>query len=88
MDNVLDFPKRQWMAFHARCLGCGHQWGAAAPLGARELECPKCQTMRGVPMGLVVHPEEHFACDCGCDMFRVTPEFFYCVTCGVKYAHG
>jgi len=40
----------EWTTAPAQCLSCGHKWVAVYPLGADDLECPKCNstdTVRG-----------------------------------------
>ena len=32
----------QWCVSNVECLVCDHTWVAAHPLGADELDCPRC----------------------------------------------
>lgn len=67
----------------ARCLDCGHAWEAVAPVGVTWMECPMCGLMRG--RFVWSHLREgalHWRCDCGCDLFYVTPDGSYCPNCG------
>lgn len=68
----------------AHCLSCGAVWVAAAPIGTSWFECPKCGSGRGV----FRYPCEHegepmWECDCGNNLFHVTPERVFCPLCGV-----
>lgn len=59
----------------ARCLDCGSEWVAVAPVGTCYLECPQCKTVRGVlraPIGgSAEHGEGEWTCNCGCDVFKI-----------------
>jgi rubredoxin len=81
--------KNPHMTGDARCLVCGHEWVAVAPIGTLWLECPKCTAHMGRFMGPVHRPERaggQFICGicatCGNDLFYVTPEHIYCPVCG------
>jgi hypothetical protein len=88
MEKVIAFPKKEdpidpHMTGEARCLSCKHIWQAVAPIGATWLECPSCMLMRG----RFIYPIEHneglrWSCDCGNDLFFVTPDGIYCPNCG------
>lgn len=68
----------------AKCLACGHEWVAVAPVGGSEFECPQCGCMKGVYQMFVIDDPEIWVCNCGCDIFRVTPDYIYCVNCGTE----
>ena len=76
-----------YMVGEARCLSCGHKWVSVAPIGVLWLECPECHCMKG----RYVHPNErdvpHWKCNCGNDLFYVTPDGYYCPNCG-EWAEG
>jgi len=38
MENDIE----QWCVSNAECLVCGYEWAAVHPLGADNLECPRC----------------------------------------------
>lgn len=68
----------------ARCLHCGHEWVAVAPVGVDFLECPACGLEKGVYFSLMtVSGEDHWACRCGGKVFGITPKSIYCVKCGL-----
>jgi len=67
----------------ARCVACGHNWVAAAPVGVMELECPGCQSM----LGMFIWPtspksEKVWTCDCGCQLFYIVDVGNQCYRCG------
>ncbi len=70
----------------ARCLECGHEWHAIAPVGATQLECSECKTMKGV-FSLPFAPEVHYACACGNDLFYATEFGVFCPKCGEEDDH-
>lgn len=81
-------PLQDWIDAHtphiagtARCYQCGHLWEATAPMGTSELECPECQTFLGLWMTPIQHAVT-YECDCGCDVFRLTPTAIHCYRCG------
>lgn len=89
MGQVIEFgkpdPAKQWGAGEAFCIACGHEWAAVAETGTLELECPSCKTMKGKyrfefqpsPGSLVRE------CNCGNQLFYLTPEGHLCANCGV-----
>ena len=66
----------------AICLACENRWIAIAPDGCFELECPKCGCLKGV-WGAWCLTETTWECNCGCDLFRASPNGVYCANCGV-----
>lgn len=71
------------MTGRAVCLDCKQAWRAVVPVGVVWLTCPQCNLNRG---RLIDHVEidagYHWTCGCGCNLFHVTPESFYCPNCG------
>ena len=66
----------------ARCMGCQREWTAVAPVGTHELECPGCMATKGYFLNAVMRGAQTFVCNCGCDVFRISPEVGpYCVNC-------
>mgnify|MGYP006321819925 FL=1 len=66
----------------AKCQSCAHEWVAVAPVGTYELECPECAATKGYYLGAMLRGEETFVCNCGCDVFRISPVHGpYCVNC-------
>lgn len=66
----------------AKCIGCKHTWVAIAPVGTFHLECPNCETFKGVFDGLAM-PQLRYECSCGCDLFFITPSEVVCSLCAM-----
>ena len=66
----------------ARCLDCKHEWFAVAPISTTWMECPKCSLIRGRFIYQHERDRLHWECKCGCDLFCVTSEGYYCPNCG------
>ncbi len=86
MSNIIDFQTREQRSPHssgkARCLACAHVWIAVSPIGTIWMECPACKLMKGRYVFEHQWDRPHWTCNCGCDLFSVTPEGFYCPNCG------
>lgn len=68
----------------AFCIYCDHTWVAVAPVGTLHLQCPKCLTMKG-RFKFEFKPSEGQMvrqCDCGNQLFYLTPEGHMCANCG------
>lgn len=65
----------------ARCSECRHEWVAVAPAGTDRLECPSCHAIKGVFTG-DAGSGWTWHCDCGCNLFLITPERTVCFRCG------
>jgi len=72
------------LAGKAKCTACSHNWAAVAPVGTDRLECPNCQTLRGVWLSFCTGREgvALYTCRCGCDVFVLTPDELVCTACG------
>lgn len=81
MGKLLSFNREGYISGNALCLKCGNEWAAEAPVGTVLLECPNCGC-QGSFKSLVWVPSDTWFCDCGCDLFRINREFFYCAGCG------
>lgn len=83
MGEVISIlEKRPHVSGMAKCLHCEHEWGAVAPVGTfAELECPQCGLFNGVMKG-TCSPEIAWVCNCGCDVFRLSPKGVICIHCG------
>lgn len=85
-DNVVSLSDYRedvpLMAGPARCIGCGHEWDAAAPVGTVELECAECNTRRGAFVTCAA-PAEYWECNCGGDLFFASRRGCMCARCGV-----
>jgi hypothetical protein len=83
-------PEGPYLSGRARCLDCGHEWEASAPVGTVHLECPKCTTSKGVMRGPVGGDvgEAEWTCNCGGDVFKIvarkdgTFKGICCLRCG------
>ena len=69
----------------AFCNQCGHNWTAVAPTGTVQLECPSCHTLKGLfkfPF-CVAEGQQVRTCNCGNQLFYLTPEGHLCANCGI-----
>lgn len=65
------------------CVECKHRWIAEAPTGVEWFECPQCHLMKGKFFYAIKNnTESHWACNCGNDLFYITPDRIYCPKCG------
>jgi hypothetical protein len=73
-------------AGEAVCSHCKHVWEAVAPIGATQLECPECHTLKGLwkaPFA-VAEGDLLYVCNCGGDLFFILPDGYHmCRECGV-----
>jgi hypothetical protein len=69
----------------ACCIACAHSWVAVAPVGTTWLECPSCGTHKGLFTGACCPPDggEIWTCNCGSEVFYITPRAVHCYNCGV-----
>ena len=87
MSNVIPFGRQvreQHGVGEAFCLSCNHTWVATHPTGTTVFECPSCQRVTGrwkfgfsPSVGQQVRE-----CDCGNQLFYLTPEGHMCASCG------
>ena len=92
MSNAIPIkdPKiRQIGQGAAFCLGCNHTWEATAPVGVTRFECPACHAVKGMwrfefapSPGQLVRE-----CDCGNQLFYLTPEGHLCANCGTYQSY-
>ncbi len=84
--NIIPFkPRQQTAEGDAFGIACGHTWRAVAPTGVVDLECPACHAMKGrwrfafyPAAGQMVRE-----CDCGNQLFYLTPDGHLCANCGI-----
>lgn len=81
-------PSGTWSEGAALCIGCRHEWEAAAPTGTWQLECPSCGSMKGIfrhPIG-ASPGDVAFSCNCGCEALtaymRAGKFWLRCMSCG------
>lgn len=78
--NILD--RQPHLSGEAKCLACGDEWVAVAPVGTATLECTACGLHKGVfkrlcgPSDGVV-----WICNCGCDAFYIDRMGVRCLVC-------
>lgn len=91
--NIIAFPgvnsDDRHISGKAHCLHCGYEWEAVAPEGTTWLACPECTALKGifkyppcVPEGGLVRE-----CQCGNQLFYLTPEGHLCPMCGTYQAY-
>ena len=83
-DVVSIAPVQSTATGEAVCMHCQHEWVAVAPTGMTWLDCPECGTQKGgfkFPFGVPVG-DRLLVCDCGNDIFFVTPVGCLCPNCG------
>jgi hypothetical protein len=87
---VIDFQaKKEARGAHlsgeCRCMECHHEWVAVRPRGESPewLECPACGLTKGRPQGPYwKEGADTWRCNCGNDLFQITPAGAYCPHCG------
>lgn len=89
MTNIAPFPNKangqddgKHLSGPARCIECRHEWEAVAPVGTYELQCPQCESMKGMYIGPVDEDGEKWICHCGSDAFKVLRAEIICYRCG------
>lgn len=86
MGEVVDFRPQQYGAGEAFCLACGHVWAAVVPTGTTAFECPACNRHTG-HWKFEFYPgeQDQFVrqCNCGNQLFYLTPEGHLCANCGI-----
>jgi len=89
--TVVDFRaaraarEEQHGAGEAFCLSCNHTWAAVAPTGTQAFECPDCHRHTG-HWRFEFYPaagQQVRECDCGNQLFYLTPEGHLCASCGI-----
>lgn len=74
--------------FHGKalCLDCGYEFEGHRNFDHAFIQCPKCRLFRGKHIYPIVTDTPHFTCNCGNDIFHITPTFFYCPACGKDWS--
>lgn len=88
MSNVVEFaPRHEKTDPHATgeafCLACDHVWVAVVPVGETLFECPSCRSMQGRFRYEVVPSCDVWECQCGNQLFYITPDGHWCPRCGI-----
>ncbi len=91
-ENIVDISK--WKeansphcSGNAVCLHCKYEWVAVVPTGITYFECPECKLEKGVYVGLFYDKQPHYTCNCGNQLFAVTPTYIYCIFCGQESSY-
>ena len=85
--KVVEFKKKTEEVPHttgdAFCIQCKHEWIAVVPEKQVQLQCPKCLTFKGLFKypACVPEGEEIRRCECGNDLFYLTPNGHLCPNC-------
>lgn len=87
--TIIKFSKpekeEQHITGEAVCGTCAHEWVAVAPVGTTELQCPACHVEKGHFKHWCA-PEvgsQIYQCNCGNELFWITPNGCVCRGCGV-----
>ena len=84
MTNITQIKPTKLISGDAFCLNCGHIWIAITKSGSTQLECPNCNTMKGLfkfPFD-VSKDQIYRECSCGNNLFIITPNGHLCPNCG------
>lgn len=85
-SNVVPLAKKErHLTGICRCINCTHEWVGVIPEGDdlnMWLECPSCGCHKGRMKGRMEVQAPHWHCNCGNDLFHVTPDWIYCPNCG------
>lgn len=80
-------PDPQHGCGEAFCIACGHTWIGVAPTGTVHLECPGCGAHKG-RWKFEFYPTELVrTCNCGNQLFYLTPEGHLCANCGMYQSY-
>lgn len=90
LGNVVSLDSRRpHISGVARCLECGHEHAAVAPVGVTDMECPACGLMRAVWWSSPWPEDGWWQCDCGGAAFAVnTIRQTVCLRCGSAQEFG
>jgi hypothetical protein len=95
MSNIIFFPipkntvspkdpEEVHSVGEAICIQCKHEWVAVVPYEDAQFECPNCNTIHGVfKYGFA--PATTWTCNCGNQLFFVTPDGSLCPKCGLYH---
>ena len=90
MTKVINLnEKRPHLVGIALCTSCKHEWPAILPVGINWLECPECGLFSGrLKYKILREDYPHFQCNCGNQLFYLTPSGNYCPECGQWVTDG
>lgn len=78
---VCDDPGTPHLTGQAICGNCRHEWVQVAEVGTTTLDCPECKRTWGVFKNMV-EPKFSWRCNCGEQLFWLTPDGAMCRRCG------
>jgi hypothetical protein len=85
MADIHDISERMpHLSGPAICTECEHKWRAVRVVerDAELMECPSCRKFFGVMRGPQV-PDMHWKCNCGSNLFYLTPDGHQCRSCAI-----
>lgn len=87
MSTVVDLEERRLaktphLQGLVRCLTCGHENQAVAPVGTMWLECPACHLLKQTWYFPVEQGRLEWRCACGCTVFGISEKMIFCKYCG------
>lgn len=87
-----DKDAQRWATGKIKCLACKHEWVGAYTVPSVDLECPECNTFRGVSKGPYTASESEviLVCKCGNTLLEilVSPKgkvYALCSGCGIYH---
>jgi Zn finger protein HypA/HybF involved in hydrogenase expression len=88
MSKVISLAERReentpHLSGEAFCLNCKAKWVQVSPVGVVWSECPECHSMKGLMKWPVERDGLQWVCNCGNNLFHITPDGYYCPNCGV-----
>lgn len=90
MGDIVELFPKPTAKGQAFCMACAHEWTAVVPVGEPRLECPGCHRMTGMFKFEFVPPEDTMVltCECGNQLFYMTPNGRLCPSCGDYRRYG
>lgn len=78
-------PQEQHASGEAFCFACNHNWVAVVATGTTEFQCPSCLRVTGrYKFGFYPNVDQIVrACNCGNQLFYLTPDGHLCASCGI-----
>lgn len=85
---VISFGKKQrWASGMAVCMSCKHEEVSVAPIGAIDLECSACGSMKS-RWKYEFRPDVPVStCKCGNQLFYMTSKGHLCPNCGTYQSY-
>ena len=85
MGEVVSLFAQQHGQGEAFCQSCGHTWQAVATTGTEAFQCPECERFTGHWKFEFYPATDQMVreCNCGNQLFYLTPDGHLCANCGV-----